>query len=388
MMEIIYDATKIENKLCELIEKFENISIAVAWASTKSQAYQQLIKHRDHIKFSTVGLHFYQTAPDFINEFLDDANIRFYTKNLNEGIFHPKIYLFWNNENDWVCLNGSANFTLSALTKNSEIMTLFTQDDGIEFQEIKNIFEYYYNKAKVMSQKDLKNYIDEREKNKKETEDDFQHNNEMKSILDMTWDEYYKYMLENVNEQVLDERLELLDKAEQIFLKPLEKISDLTLSHIAGVKIRDEEDEIYWEYFGTMNRTGLSNPKIVRKIFNEMNKYLISPKIQKNEFLSFASEVDKIKRISLTSMSRLLAMRYPDKFYCITSANERGLLNEFQISKGIKQDTSKKYERYWNEIIEPIQNSSWYDSKPTQEEQELKVWKARVILLDAVFYGK
>lgn len=383
-MEIINDAIKIEKKLCELIEKFENISLAVAWASASSKAFKVLIRNKNKIQSSTVGLHFYQTAPDFINEFLDDDNMKFYAKNLNEGVFHPKIYLFWNNENDWICLNGSANFTQSALTKNSEIMTVFMQDDGIEFKEIKNIFDDYYKKSKVMTQGDLDEYIMKSEKSKKETEDDFQYNNEIKSILNMTWDEYYKYMLENA--QGLDERLDLLDKAEQIFTQPLEQISDSCLLHIAGVKNRDEDD-IYWEYFGTMRRTGLSDPKIIRQIFNEMDKYFNYPQIKKDEFIKFANRVDKIERISLTSMSRLLAMRYPDKFYCITSANEPELLKKFKISKSIREDSSqKKYERYWNEIIEPIQNSSWYDSKPTQEEQELKVWKARVILLDALFY--
>lgn len=263
-MEIIYDVTKIEKKLCELIEKFENISMSVAWASASSEAFKILKKeeNKKKIQSSTVGLHFYQTHPDFITEFLDNESLQFYTKNKDEGVFHPKIYLFWNNENDWVCLNGSANFTQSALTKNSEIMTLFTQDDGIGFQEIKNIFDEYYSKSKVMSQKDLDKYIEKRKENKKEIKDDFQHNNEIKSLLNMTWNEYYTYMLENA--QGLDERLELLDKAEQIFLQPFEQISDSELLYIAGVKNRDEDD-VYWEYFGTMKRTALSNPEIIKK---------------------------------------------------------------------------------------------------------------------------
>lgn len=120
-----------------------------------------------------------------------------------------------------------------------------------------------------------------------------------------------------------------------------------------------------------------------------MDKYFNNQQFQKNEFIQFAKEIDKIKGISLTAMSRLLAMRYPNKFYCITSANEPELLKKFQISKSIRNDSSqKKYERYWNEIIEPIQiqKSSWYNSEPPRERKELKVWKGRVILLDALFY--
>lgn len=378
-MKILFSAIEIEKKLCELINDFKNISMSVAWASTKSDAYKVLKQNKTKIKSSTIGLHFYQTDSKFIEEFLGEQEVKFYKK--DDGIFHSKLYLFWNNEKDWICLTGSANFTQSALTKNDEIMMMFGSDDGVAFKEVQDIIDGYYLKSSVMTQEKLDEYIKKSKKNKKEREDDFNLNY---LIKDMTWDEYYKYMLENAND--LDERLKLLDKAEQIFTQPFKQINKSNLLYIAGVTNRDEDD-ICWGYFGTMRRTGLSDIKIIKKIFNEMDKCFINNQFQKNEFINFAKKIDKIERISLTSMSRLLAMKYPDKFYCITSANEPKLLNKFQISKSIRDDSSqKKYERYWNEIIEPIQKSSWYNSKPPKAQKELKVWESRVILLDALFY--
>lgn len=382
MMQILSSANEIEKNICDFIVKFNNISISVAWASASSKAFKVLKKeeNKKKIQSSTVGLHFYQTHPDFIKEFLDDKKIKFYKQ--DDGVFHPKIYLFWNDDNDWICLSGSANFTQSALTKNSEIMTMFDCNDGVKFHDIKDIIDAYYLNSSVMTQEKLDEYIDESKKNKKETKDNFRLN---KSIKDMTWDEYYKYILENA--QGLDNRLKLLNKAGQIFSKPLEKISDDEFLYIAGVYNRDEDD-VYWEYFGTMKRTGLSNFKITKKIFIEMDECFNNKEFQKEEFIDFAKKIDKIKGISLTAMSRLIAMRYPDRFYCITSANEPELLNKFLISKSIRNDSSyEKYKRYWNEIIEPVRQSPWYNSDKPTDPKELQVWKGRVILLDALFYN-
>ena len=200
----------------------------------------------------------------------------------------------------------------------------------------------------------------------------------------MEWDEYYQYMLKNAHD--LAERLKVLDRAEQIFMQPYSQIDDSDFLYIAGVYKRDENN-IYWDYFGTMNRTGLSDIKITKKIFIEIDKYFTTQQFQEEKFINFAKKIDKIKGVSLTAMSRLLALRYPNEFYCITSANEPKLLNQFQISKSIRGDSNqKKYERYWNEIIEPIQKSPWYNSEPPKNQQELKVWKGRVLLLDALFY--
>ncbi|MFA7501054.1 MAG: phospholipase D family protein [Sulfurimonas sp.] len=111
-MKILSSANEIEKNICAFIEKFDNISMSVAWASANSKAFKVLIeeKNKKKIQSSTVGLHFYQTDSKFIEKFLDDERLQFYTKNKDEGVFHPKIYLFWNNEKDWVCLTGSANF--------------------------------------------------------------------------------------------------------------------------------------------------------------------------------------------------------------------------------------------------------------------------------------
>ena len=77
-MEILTDAHKIEEKLIECINKYENISMSVAWASSRSNAFKELVKNKNKIQTSTVGLHFYQTDPEFIEVFLNDRKLEFF----------------------------------------------------------------------------------------------------------------------------------------------------------------------------------------------------------------------------------------------------------------------------------------------------------------------
>jgi len=119
-MEVISKAFEIDSVLAGLMNKYKHYYIATAWASVGSNSITQLLKNRKKIKMMIVGTHFYQTHPDFIEEFIESESVNFI---LNpSGIFHPKFYLFENSEKDWECLIGSANFTKSALSKNSEVV--------------------------------------------------------------------------------------------------------------------------------------------------------------------------------------------------------------------------------------------------------------------------
>ena len=90
----------------------------VAWASRKSPLCDDLLRRRDRISQLVVGTHFYQTHPDFLQAFMDHPEARFVLQ--PSGVFHPKIYLFENDPDDWACIVGSPNFTRAAFSENME----------------------------------------------------------------------------------------------------------------------------------------------------------------------------------------------------------------------------------------------------------------------------
>lgn len=409
-MQILSTANEIEKNICDFSNKYKNISMSVAWASASSEAFRVLIQdeNKKKIKFSTVGLHFYQTHPDFIKEFLDDEKVRFYKQ--NEGVFHPKIYLFWNDENDWICLIGSANFTQSALTKNSEVMSMFDIHDKVEFQNIKNIIDRYYQEAEVFKNEDFKGYhnIWNQKSRQKQNLDDFNPKVIQKPlykspILSLSWDEYYSLLLKKGNH--LDERLKLLAKSCEYFNQnTFENMTEEQRKNIAGAnKKRDGIKD--WKLFGTMPIPAFlgrlaTNDSQLQYISDSLELVPLDGKVSLknyNEFLHYFKAADKsFKDIDnkykkagwgygVSPMTRLLAIKRPDEFFCLTGANQLSLMANFGIKKEIIK--TKSYERYWNEIIEPVRQSPWYNSDKPTDAKKLQVYNGRVALMDALFYN-
>jgi hypothetical protein len=398
-MEILTDAHKIEVRLIEYINKYKNISMSVAWASSRSKAYKELIKNKNKLQTSTVGVHFYQTDPKFIENFLNNKKLQFYKK--DKGIFHPKIYLFWNNEFDWICLCGSANFTESALSINDEIMILFNLNDNTSFKDAKKIIDDYYNKSTLMTKEMLEKYIVESKSNKKDTKDNFKIN---KLIKDMNWDEYYFLIKDKGNH--LEDRIKLLEKANQYFNNnTFALMSEFERKSIAG-GIKNKDGIGDWMLFGRMpiprflGRLVKSDSELIN-ISNSLDFINLDEQINENTYNDFlyyfkCSDKDfrdidsKYKKAGwgygVSPLSRLIAIKRPDQFFCLTKANEQEVIKNFEIEKEILKE--KSYDRYWNEIIQKVRKTKWYNSPKPTNMQELEIWNVRVAIMDAIFYAE
>ena len=80
--------------------------------------------------------------------------------------------------------------------------------------------------------------------------------------------------------------------------------------------------------------------------------------------------------------TRLLCMKRPDVFVCLDSKNRAALCREF----GIRQ-TSVPYDRYFEEIIERVQDTEWWNSPRPWDVETQAIWEGRTALLDALYYG-
>ncbi len=119
-MRFITSASKLEAEFTRLIRKHGAFLWATAWAGIGSRAFKELVAAREKIRRVVVGLHFYQTHPDFIQVFIKHKHkgVRFIKQ--TEGTFHPKLYLFLDDDGHWEMLVGSPNFTQPAFTLNTE----------------------------------------------------------------------------------------------------------------------------------------------------------------------------------------------------------------------------------------------------------------------------
>lgn len=144
-----------------------------------------------------------------------------------------------------------------------------------------------------------------------------------------------------------------------------------------------------WGWFGAMQGNGYFH-----KAVNGNNKNLssaldcipLSGEVQKSQYVKFIENYKNafpVENNYLSTASRLLALKRPDQFVCITKRNRSSLCKDLGI-----REKDLNYDYYWDQIIVPIRSSPWWKSEPPKSESglELAVWKGRVAMLDAFFY--
>lgn len=390
-MKIIVEAYEINSIISTAIKKYQHISFAVAWASSRTNAFKSLLNRKGHIEHCVVGLHFFQTDPNFMKHFVPNGPIKFLKK--TQGIFHPKIYLFWNSPTDWIGLIGSANFTKSALAYNDEVMTLIDTNDESMFYSFKKTIDRYYNQGKLLSQEDFIEYQNQRTRKTKikEDNDNFKDISTLglESIFSLSWNQYYKKLKHT---PYFKERLDLLTQAKELLhLNQFEDLDEETRKNIAGV-IKVGKTIPNWHLFGRMPSSRFANrlKDSYKDISKQLGKVSINREITKAEYLDFISYFRKYDDYGyrISTVSRLLAMKLPNQFFCLTSANEQGLLKALNNTKSIQKDyKDAMYERYWDEIIVSIKNANWNQEKPKNpSKEELLAWNYRAALLDTLLY--
>jgi len=149
------------------------------------------------------------------------------------------------------------------------------------------------------------------------------------------------------------------------------------------------DDGLDWHLFGHT----VINPRTVVSIkerisnFSKALEYIpLTGKVSKNNYMDFLNafeDKDKSLGYCVSVVSRILAMKRPDIFICLTQANRENIKNDFGINKEIK---SNEYERYWDEIIERIHKSDWFLTSEPKDLIEKDLWEKRVAMLDSIFY--
>jgi hypothetical protein len=84
------------------------------------------------------------------------------------------------------------------------------------------------------------------------------------------------------------------------------------------------------------------------------------------------------KQAPLFPATRLLAMKRPDQFVCISPDTDDSFYQSFGIKPLKKQD----FTRYWDEIILTIQKTNWFKQDLPMEPSQLAIYRARVCLLE------
>lgn len=361
-----------------LCERYRHYEWAVAWAS-KNALWKTLWKRRSRIEKLVVGLHFYQTSPEFIERYLHESKVRYIKK--ADGVFHPKVYLFYNDEAEWAVVLGSSNFTQGGFEGNEEVNILITNEDADRrfFRQIQKDIEGWWMKAHTMAENELENYKTSYKVQKCRREQLARSVNDKSGkivnapFVLMNWAEYVN---ELQNGKLYDARMKLLADAGRLF-KEKKSFGNFTREERKNCAIGGGE----WDTFGHMVMG-----ETYRKVVEEKDKRLV----QAIDGIPFYNQVSKkdyelyIKRFRdvtgmknpLFSATRLLAMKRPDVFVCVNGGNIEKLREGFGFRKsGLTVDT------YWDLLIERIHEATWFKEK-AYVEKDLKEFQ--VAMLDGI----
>ena len=397
-MELVTDTKKLSKTFINLTKQYRYISFATAWASTRHDAFRVLLEYQEKIQHSTIGLHFYQTDPEVLAQLQHNKNARFILQ--TNGVFHPKLYLFWNTPTDWALLSGSANFTNGAFNgKNQETMLLTKGESTDFFQEISRFLKNdCFDNAVEIGDEQIEHYrtlYHQRQKHIHTLSIRYlagnKHSEMGKSILSTniltySWEKYFKTIQQDKNHSFKD-RLDLLDYVKEFFQNNANFLSiDSEVRKLISGLFNNARasQELDYGLFGSTNSNGNfhekindGNPRIAQAID------LIPPigAVSKHDFLEYNRIFQQAGyKNPIGVATRLLTMKRPDLFFCFNGANKEKICAELGLPKNLNA------ERYWDEILLRIYDTAWFNSSRPQDKIEQKAWDGRVALIDCIYY--
>lgn len=402
-MKILTTAYKINKEITRLITECSSCQIAVAWATIGFKVFDLLKTHKAKIERMIVGTHFYQTHPDFIESFITHKNVHFIKA--TDGVFHPKVYYFQMSSNRWECIIGSANLTRGGFERNDEVAILVTDEDRDSSDTQARLFDTldeYWKKTPILDKSDLEAYRQawkQKQPTVRKLGGKFGPENTAQGdggkspleipVLSKTWQEYFNSIKAEDNyfkkEKIcLETRLEVIRSVKKLFDNHVQfcEMNYTNRQKIAGFL----NDGVNYLLFGSIIGNGR-----FRNVIKTNNKHLsqaldlipMTGKISKDRYLEFIKKSRKAfpeGGHGIATATRLLAMKRPDFFVCLTKHNQERLCQDFSIKKSVT------YETYWDSIIERIRDSTWWNAPCPTSQIELEVWQARAAFLDSIYY--
>ncbi|MCZ8157056.1 MAG: phospholipase D-like domain-containing protein [Leptospira sp.] len=398
-MKLIKDSKTLVRNLNQLIDEYSEFHWMVAWAGEASPVIENLKKNRKKIKKIVVGIHFYQTHPNFIESFLGDKGVRYLMQ--PDGTFHPKVYLFRNSDSDWRLIIGSANFTRAALKRNTEVNVLIEPSDlnaQDMYQDILVLIHENWLLAKRFTGDELRRYIAVRSTQIRKiqslsglysSEDETPRPIFDINSLSMDWNEFVKKVKLDKTHG-LDKRLRVLEISRNLFetRTTLDRFQIEERKFVSGApnNLATKGSE-HWAYFGSMKGAGDFKGKMNRaddNLTNALNEIPLTGAVLRNDFQNFTKHFTKSMSVkSIATATRLLAMKRPDYFLCLDSKNKKLLFEDFGI-----RNSNLSFEGYWDQIIERIMDSPWWNAPMPKNATEIAIYKGRVALMDCFYYAE
>ena len=402
-MKLLRHPEQLSREFHRLLESYDHVSCAVAWASVGFPASDALLRSQGKLRRSTIGTHFYQTHPVLIEKLIAHREVRFVLQ--PDGVFHPKLYLFWTGS-DWEAIVGSPNFTSGAFERNLEVALLIGADDpGAQetLQSIRSCLQTYWALGRRLLPEDLAAYREVWRRKQHETKrlagrfgtsrrsgQDSDGGYDILSIdaLRISWLEFLaRVQTENErrdNPNCLHERLYVIMTVRGLFerYRSLASMPTADRQAVAGLPSGGEQ-RFLW--FGNMRGRGVffsavnNNNSTLSRALDYIPLNGPVSRFTYDQYFRMFRQV--IPGNSIATGTRLLAMKRPDLFVCVDTKNQAGLCRAFGVPI-----STLDFASYYESIAERIWDSVWWNALEPAGTPAKQIWGARAAFLDALFY--
>lgn len=393
-------ASQTQSTLIALVENCESMQWAVAWA-TENAVFEAAMKDSSKFEHFVVGTHMFQTQPEVLERAAALAAAAVVPP--TGDLFHPKVYLFRNGQRIR-CVVGSPNLTKAAMSRNVEASVLLdgSLDDaalvdlsrfvaeawkGAEDISHEFLFRYRHQyEAKTAARQELIKFADVRPPSKPNTK---------RAPHDMSWADYLVQVRSSSHPSahLFKERLGVLTKARALFATgiPYAKWNEDDRKLVAGTLGRKKSQQPGVDYglFGSMGASGTFANLVIEAptgLSHALEFIPLMGAVTQDDYdrycKAFRAAYDQDGRVGgLPTATRLLAMKRPDAFVCIDSANRKDLCENFGVSP-----STTNLENYWQRIIEPMHGDPWWRHPQPSNAADAEIWLGRAALLDAIYY--
>ena len=213
------------------------------------------------------------------------------------------------------------------------------------------------------------------------------------------WPIFVGFVEQQAQLHALEERLALLDYIEVIKTKPLAEMVELERLAFVGKHTSQHCHTLYnfdVEWFASTKGAKVFQTLIAEQPerFDQALAYIpasgdVTPKqyqafvsVYKKIFSDYKADKPAGEKAPLAPATRLLAMKRPDQFIALTNAKIDVLCQGLSIAKFNSFD----FDSYWQDMIGTLRTFAWWHQSEPENEAELKIWKARAILVDLFMF--
>lgn len=383
--------------------EYEELSIAVAWCGNPSKTlpYSYIEKFSGKVKGKVnaiIGVSFYQTHPDAFS-WLDNfqANVRVFKD--EKQLFHPKIYLF-ENEDGYAVFIGSSNLTYAGFYSNVETNCLIEgtyntkEPDDIRLLKRDLALWKTADFSFFPTEKWLSDYSEKylahskKQQNSKiptpTARDDKDSSANWLRYAD--WDIYYTKVCEGLLQRQNGGQgyYDVLNAATFSIPTPW---TPQIFNDIENRRIIGGIGQYGW--LGHIGANGrfrrlLANGSRTEKasIVDAINAIaLLQHPVSWKELLKHLNKLTSLG-FSMNVWGRVLCITRPDLYCTVSSDSVRKELSE---TLGIPKKDFNEPEGYI-ELLKIIHAAPWFNSNCPEQESELETWEYRAALLDAIFH--